>query len=334
MADQEAEGLAVEARTSAAPPAPPQPAPACSPQSDEAACRRCEKTYQELLHTEDFRAQIVRSSNRRALRRYAKIATRLGRHIVPISAALYAVGFAICVMHYQRRGVSPQSLGYPQFVGAGLLFAGLAWVSYHWGTHLGTRTWKRGILEFVVSTLAMSGFLFLVDRRGGLAAVVFMALAMLGHWVGTAQGFKSAMKTPSPTEDPPGESGEGLHMGVVRSVSAWICTAILFATLAFPNIPQWLGGGAPRELALYWSSPLDADELAQLGSDSDPRCLYETFSTAETLYLMARRRPPGAATCSPSPTAWGSWISLDFALDSERSFVAIPRSRVRLIRYR
>lgn len=268
--------------------------------------------------------------------------------VVPGTVALTISGFVICSVHYLQRGVPLSALSSTQFVAAGVSFAALTGLPIVLGFATGGESLRRrwGIWIFA----ALSVFVLTSMFSPGAApftSVYFGALAILTGSMSASSLRRVAPRALEEISNSMVEEQISLALGEVKDPASkprakgkvpsgyevlgytWLVTTFLFATWVFPNMPVWIGGGAPRSLDLTWEAPPKEDESNVLGGGSDKRCLFEVYKDQSYWYLLSVE-PAADGNCARPPTLipfrWGF-------LSSER-FVVIPRSRVRIAVYR
>ncbi len=270
-----------------------------------------------------FHARAVRGMN------------RLGKYIVPASAALYVLGFCVCVLHYHRRGVPVQMLGHTQFIAAGVLFFVLsasAWLFGFWSVASSAR---RGSLRVVLSATVLWGMVFMhLGARAAAAVTLYWVIVAFQGWFASASTLHAntlrvvfSVTTKHP--NPPDESNVGAIISPVV-VMVWLFSTVLFTTHVFPTVPQWLGGGEPRPVSLFWSAPLSDAERQAVGA-AEKECVFEVQSDSQYVYLMF----PDAkdARCSPPARGWRKWIGLEDSY-ATRHYAVVRRERIASIVYR
>ena len=275
-------------------------------------------------------SQLVAAVHRRDYRKYSKVLKRIGGYLVPASAVLYALGFALSVSYYHRRGVPLHALGHPEFIGAGLLFAALWVFGYIWGNYLGTRVWWKALIEYALSLGTISAVLTQAiggQLRATVGIVGFMTLAALPEWISTARAMRLASRGSRTAAKAPA-FGDGPQVRLANLAQMWAVWIVAFGWLVFPLVPKWLGGGAPQQVEVLWTTAATVDEQPFLGNPADRRCVFETFSDTQYVYLSTTPEPKNG-NCS----ARRGWRALIPTQDDDQEFVAVPRSRIRLMRY-
>lgn len=317
---------------------------------------RALESAQVILMSADPNALIIRDVVQRALRAdtrgVLRTLKRAGKYVIAASALLAAIGFCLSVFHYHRRGVPLHSLSYPQFLGAGLLAA--AWVQSvnSAGMYLAASRFRIAIRELLVwggLVVFIVGPMGLQTERPWAIALLWMAYTAV---IACSLRYIIKIKIRAlalPEDTTPTRATEPSEFvrtpSCLGTVGYWVGTLAVFANFVFPHVPQWAGGGKPREVQVLWSADLADDEQSYFFTSNEPvllapepdqrphKCVFEVLATENQLHLLtvdasADRR------CSTAPTGWRAWNPFTFDRDPAQTFVTVPRSRVRILAYK
>ena len=165
----------------------------------------------------------------------------------------------------------------------------------------------------------------LVSPRGSIFAVAYWAAITALVWAMTATVFWSTMSRNWTAGAPPSPKSSSL----AGALTLWFISTVIFATLVFPNIPPWLGGGAPRPVSVVWDASLDREERALLVGEPNKRCLFELHSNQSDLFLVSVE-PERAEACSLP-----RWLPEALRRRDARfpTYLVVPRSRARVVTY-
>jgi hypothetical protein len=278
-----------------------------------------------------LRREIGERLARNARRGIVREIQRVGRYVVPGSAALYVVGFCACVLHYYRSGVPVYSLTHSQFIAAGVLFLVLTGSALWFGVTSAAHRPRQGLTRIAIaSLLLLGGCATQMGARGSLAATFYWLYQAFIAWSAVnslldARAVRKAVEEAAPAP-------RGSLAPIPHSITHWLFSLALFGGFCFPSIPQWLGGGDARRVVVAWSAPLTDVEKASVDG-TDAACTWEVLSDSGFMYLMYLDGKD--SRCLPEVNA--GWRVLVPAVGnplSKRRYMVVKRDRIASVVYK
>lgn len=276
---------------------------------------------------------------------------RAGRYAVPGSVALAVSGFCVCVVFFHPRGIPLSALTSPQLAAAGVLYAGVTWIAVATGLRLSTKSVARTVGELAMWAVSFWAVLGVGNLRGPVFVAVYFLLIAGGMWSISKLAYRRHARPvfrasareqveirvglkPEPKKETGDEKATKdvpfVSDGFRTFVAQWLLSTVVFGVAVYPQVPAWLGGGAPRRVELLWATPPTPEEVALVGDGASARCLFEQAADADHLYL-ASVAPFADGKCVPPQLLFWVPPHLD---KRETRYIVVPRSRVRLTVYR
>lgn len=316
------------------PPVPTRPAaPPPTPTRTRCQCGLCGGTGKIDLTDPVVRKRFVEEVLTDKRSEFLRLLSRLGKHVVGATAALYVVGFCICVMRYHRAGVPVHALAHTQFIGAAILFLSLVASAFWFGACAAVRPGARGFRRVLLDAAFVLFIAFTAAGfRAALIVTMFWVILALTAWFGTRSGLGPERQRNATEDNPDATRDDSVPKAMTQSlVPTVILIAAFFATVAFPGVPQWLGGGEARRVVLNWATPLtDAESKSVEATGTE--CAFEVHSDSDHMYLMFV--DPADGRCLRAVKGWRDLLAAVGNPFAKTQYMAVKRDRIASVVYR
>lgn len=255
---------------------------------------------------------------------------------LPVSAALYVLGFVVALIYFHRVGVPGHAITHANVVAAGLLYTFLTEAPQIEGMFIAHKRMRflPGVVWLLTPPMFLSSWLWALGATSVIPVLIYWMLFCGAVW---AVRYLRQRRRPAAVTQVDADSP---FSNFLFPVGGRLAMAGCFAILIFPSLPQTVGGGRPRAVEITWKRPAAVYQLlgANSASASAPICgeqscvkLLEVSSDDRFVYLEVLEKTVTDGECLAAFRV-SRWALTPYPGAASR-YVAVPREEIAAFHY-